>query len=52
MDQPHWDTEGSDTGTDSELDSMNESNLPTETFYVALKLALTRLKEYSAATTG
>ena len=51
MDQPHWNTQGSDTGTDFELDS-NESNLPTETFYVALKLALARLKEYSAVTTG
>ena len=50
MDQPHWDTE--DSGTDSELDSMAESSLPTETFYVALKLALARLKEYSAVTTG
>ena len=50
MDQQYWESEQDDGAADSGVDA--EMQPHTDTFYVALKLALARLKEYSAATTG
>ncbi|MDH3641203.1 MAG: hypothetical protein OES38_03860 [Gammaproteobacteria bacterium] len=47
MDQQHWDSEDLDEAFET-----TDIELSPDTFYVALKLALARLKEYSAATTG
>ena len=50
MDQQHWESE--DTDADFESAPHTEQEAPPETFYLALKLALARLKEYSGATLG
>jgi hypothetical protein len=51
MDQQHWDSEDTE-GALAGLNPDGESVAPTGTFYVALKLALARLKEYAAITAG
>lgn len=45
MDQQHWDSEELDDDFEPESQADSESN--PEIFYVALKLALARLKEFS-----
>ena len=48
MDQQQWDSED----LDEAFETSAEIETSPDTFYVAMKLALARLKEYSAATTG
>lgn len=50
MDQQYWESEEDDGAADLGVDA--ETQVHTDTFYVAMKLALARLKEYSAAATG
>jgi len=49
MDQQYWDSEEMDDDLDAETQA-GESD--PEIFYQALKLALARLKEFSAASPG
>lgn len=50
MDQHHWDSDATDDDFESAPDGEAEAH--PDTFYLAMKLALARLKEYSAATLG
>jgi hypothetical protein len=50
MDQQYWDSEEIDGAPATAREIESETHV--ETFYVAMKLALARLKEYSSATTG
>lgn len=52
MDQQNWESEPPVGPAYPEIDAEFSVETPAEAFYLALKLALTRLKEYSAATTG
>ena len=48
MDQQQWASEDLDDAFETSADIESSP----DTFYIAMKLALARLKEYSAATTG
>lgn len=50
MDQQYWNSEEIDGAPATAREIESETHV--ETFYVAMKLALARLKEYSGATTG